>query len=269
MSQLSYWQRQGSEPLFSGIEWNKPERRDQAGRLIIAGGNRQALSAPAESYEITKREGIGQVVIALPDKTKRLVGPTLPDALFLPSTQTGEFSQDGEQQLLERAMHSDCLLLPGDLGRNSQTTILLEQLLKSYLGLMVVTRDTLDLLSFNSELILNRQQTTLVASFAQLQKIFKLTGSTTALKFNMNLAQLVETFHVFSLQYKAAIVTLHQENIIVAVSGNVSTTKVTNEKEEPVNWRLRYASLAACYQTWNSAKPFEALTYSAYRLTSI
>ena len=67
-----YWKRQGTKPLFEELEWNKPERRDQAGRLLIVGGNVHALGAPAKSYELALQTGIGAAKIALPDKTKNL-----------------------------------------------------------------------------------------------------------------------------------------------------------------------------------------------------
>ena len=48
----SYWQKQTvSKPLFPDIDWNKPERRNQAGKLLIVGGNKLGFAAVAESYQ--------------------------------------------------------------------------------------------------------------------------------------------------------------------------------------------------------------------------
>src|ERR1044071_6867008 len=99
--ETTYWQRQASKPLFEELEWNKPERRDQAGRILIIGGNVHHLNAPAKAYEVTRRCGIGEVIVALPSKTKRLVGKMIPEAVFTPSTPSGEFAQDGAAELLE------------------------------------------------------------------------------------------------------------------------------------------------------------------------
>ena len=39
--ELAYWQRQTPEqPLFYGIEWNKPEQRSRAGQLSIIGSDK-------------------------------------------------------------------------------------------------------------------------------------------------------------------------------------------------------------------------------------
>ena len=45
-----YWQRQTSEkPLFADVLWSRPENRNLAGKLLIAGGNLYGFAAPAES----------------------------------------------------------------------------------------------------------------------------------------------------------------------------------------------------------------------------
>ncbi len=264
----SYWQKQGGEPLCPELEWNKPERRDQAGRLLIVGGNLHALSSPAKSYELALKTGIGGAKIALPDKTKRLVGATLPDTVFLPSTSSGEFSKDGLDQLLGYALWADTLLLPGDSGRNSQTAILFEQLLKSYSGQMILTRDAIDILLNTPEVMLDRVQTTLVVSFAQLQKLISGSGSQTPLTFTMDLVKLVEFLHTFTTLHPCAIVTLHQNQFVVATKGMVSTTKIkNNDPDNPTPWRNHFATKAACFQTWNPEKTFESLTHTAFIVT--
>lgn len=259
----TYWQKQGSKPLFPELEWNKPERRDQAGRLLIVGGNTHALSAPAKAYDQALQTGIGAAKIVLPDKTKQLVGPTLPDAVFLPSTNSGEFSQEGSQELLQYAQWADTILLPGDNGRNSQTTILFENLLNSSTGQIIATRDAIDSLINTPQTLFGRPQTTLVVSFAQLQKLIKQLSSPQALTYTMDLAQLVDALHELSQKYPAGFVTVHHNQLITAANGNLSTTKLP-ARAEPPPWRLNTATYAACYQTWYPDELFKALTYSAH-----
>lgn len=259
-----YWQKQGKEALFPELEWNKPERRDQAGRILIVGGHLHALNAAAKAYEIVNKTGIGEAKIVLPSSTKRLVGATLPDALFLPSTPSGELSLDGESELFSFVHWADMLLLPGDLGRNSQTTQLLEKTLINLTTPAIITKDALDALSNRADLLLNREQTTLIASFAELQKLVKLSGFETALTYDLDLTQIVELLHSFTQKHKASLVTFHQNQLVVAFRGNVSTTATKPVNENTYAWRTEVASLAACYLTWNPYKPFEALTFSAH-----
>lgn len=257
------WLKQGSEPLFPELQWNKPERRDQAGKLLIIGGNAHNLSAPAAVFERVQSHGIGSVVVALPNKTKRLVGYTLPEALFLPSTPSGEFSIEGEAALLEQAVWADSIMLAGDLGRNSQTTILLSTLLQNYHDRVVVCLDAIDALTHSPKTLLEREKTTVVASFAQLQKLVKEYGEATPLVFSMDLVKLVTFLQDFTKRIPAQIASLHHDQLIVAVSGKVSTTKLSFSQEHPPHWRLNVATYAACYQTWYPSQPFEALTESA------
>lgn len=262
----TYWHKQGSSSLFEELEWDKPQRRDQAGRLLIVGGSPHALIAPAKAYEYVKNHGIGEAKIVLPEKTKRLVGATLPDAVFLPSTGSGEFSQDGTEELLNYAHWADTLLFAGDIGRNSQTTIMLNSFLRSYNADVVLTKDVLESLANHPEELLQREHTTLVISFSQLQRYIKNSSELLPLQFSMSLVQLVSYLHELTKRYPVSIVTLHEKQIICAVSGEVSTTKIMNEDPEPPLWRLQYASIASCYLTWNPHKHFAALTHSAAML---
>lgn len=274
---LTYWQKQTEKPQFPELEWNKPERRDQAGRLLIVGGYLHNLNAPATSYDITKKQGIGNIKVALPDKTRPLLGKTLPAAIFLPSTSSGELSKDGLNELLEWSSWSDTILLPGDLGRNSQTTLLISDLIENTTNQLVIARDAVDSLQNSPESLTARDKTTIILSFAQLQKLVQNLKLPTPLSFTMDLVKLVEFLHSFTVKNPCSIVTLHQNKYIIATGGQVSTTPTDRHpksieesdqtsalgRDNELRWRTKYSSIAACYQTWNPNKPFEALTYSA------
>jgi NAD(P)H-hydrate repair Nnr-like enzyme with NAD(P)H-hydrate dehydratase domain len=258
------WQKQTKQPLFPELEWNKPERRDQAGRLLVIGGNSHALSAPANAYQQSKRLGIGDVKAVLPVSTKRLIDKSAVDALFLPSTPSGEFSRDGELELLDYASWADTLLFAGDVGRNSQTTILLESIVRSFSGQIICTKDAVDSLLLQPKILFERESTTLVVSFSQLQKLLKNYSYLYPLSFNMELAQLVEYLNVLSKKIKCSLITLHNKQYIVAHNGTIVTTKITSNTE-PKIWRLSTAVAASCYQTWSPTKPLEALAQAIYQ----
>lgn len=257
----TYWLKQ-TESLFPELEWNKPERRNQAGKLLIVGGNIHNLGAPAKAFETAKKIGIGDTHVALPDKTKRLVGSTLPEAIFLPSTNSGEFSSEATNQLLEYTLWADTVLLPGNFGRNSQVSILIEKLLGTYNGCVVMACDGVDNIIGSSELLFSRPKTTLILSFAQLQKITKILQLNYLVLFDMDLVKLVTTLHEITMIYPVAIMTLHNNQVLVAEGGKVSTTKYESAEKKPA-WRVRAAATAATFQTWNPEKSFESLTHSA------
>lgn len=257
----TYWHKQTDKSIFPELEWNKPERRDQAGRLLIIGGYLHNLNAPAQSYEIATKQGIGSVKVALPDKTKRLLGGALDAAVFLPSTPSGELSREGLDELLEYSGWADTILLPGDIGRNSQTTLLISDLIENTTAQLVISRDAIDILQNAPQVIAKREKTTLVLSFAQLQKLCQNLKLPNALVFSMDLIKMIEFLHQFTEEYPCNIVTLHQNNLTVAVKGKVSATDLDQFED---SWRLRMSAISACYQTWNPTKPFEALTHSAF-----
>lgn len=260
------WIRQGDKPLFEQLDWDKPERKNHAGKLLIAGGHVHALTAPAQSYMLASSLGIGVQKVCLPTKTKNILGKAPFDAVFIPSTSSGEFSKEGINELLEFALWADTVLIPGDVGRNSQTTLLLEEFIQSYTGQVVVTQDALDTLSGSPSLIINREKTTIVASIAQLQKLAKNSSWSNPITFTMDLTKLVEILAKESRKIPAGIVTFHQSQFVVAIDGKVSTTKSTQDIDEPQSWRNAFATHAAVYQTWYPTKSFEALTHCAFLL---
>lgn len=272
--QQGYWQRQGSKPLFPELEWNKPERRDQAGKLLIIGGSSHALTAPIKAYEAARRQGAGEIRLLLPDKTKRLLtqGQSPYAALrslsglieFLPSTSSGEFAQEGSDQIVWHTQWADTVLIAGDSGRNSQTSVLLESLLSSYTGRVLITKDAIESLYTHPGILLDREHTAIVASFGQLQRLFKAGGVARPLQFAMDLVPLVYYLQEYSAQHSAAIITVHQGQLIAAQGGDVVSTKISQQREK--HWRLTFAAIASCYQTWNPEKQLEALAHSAHVL---
>lgn len=267
---MNKWHKQTDKPLFPALDWNKPERRDQAGKLLIIGGDIHNLGAPALAYDIVKQTGIGDTRVILPSKARSLLPKELQNEfIFLPSTVSGELSIEGENELLEFTAWADSILLPGDSGRNSQTAILFQNLLATYNERVIITRDAFDLLNNSVDQLLERPRTTLVVSFAQLQKLVKNFNEKIALTFTMDLVKMVEYLQNFTNRVNADIITFHHNQYIAASNGVVSTTKLTQPANQPPTWRVQAASIAACYQTWNPNHPFEALTHTAYFLSQL
>ena len=254
----TYWQKQtASKSLFPDIEWNKPERKNQAGKLLIVGGNKLGFAAVAENYQTAIETGAGDVKVLVPDALKKTMPKTLTDILYAPTTMSGGLSKESLPELTASAAWADGLLLIGDAGRNSETAILYEQFIPSYNGMLTVTRDAIDLVKNNPSMLIERDNTLIVASFAQLQKLFQGVYYPKMLTFNMQLLQLVEALHKFTITYPCTIMTLHKDTIIVAHNGDV----VTQKWEQPMAiWRGNVATNAATYWLWH---PTESLKSSA------
>lgn len=256
----SYWQTQAAtKPLFPDIAWAKPEQRSQAGRLGIVGGNKLGFAGVAEAYGRALTVGVGEARVLLPDALKKSIPPSITEAIFSPSNPSGSLSKDAASDLAALAAWSTGMLLIGDAGRNSETAILYENFLHTYDGQLTLTRDAVDLVKNSSQTLVERPNTLLVISFAQLQKLFQSVYYPKILTFSMQLAQLVDALHKFTITYPVTIAVLHKDHMVVAHDGKVTTTEWTNAM---AIWRGSVGTTAACYALWHPTKPLEAVTAS-------
>jgi NAD(P)H-hydrate repair Nnr-like enzyme with NAD(P)H-hydrate dehydratase domain len=258
---MDYWYKQThDQPLFPDLEWEKPERKDQAGKLLIVGGNLHGFAAPAKADEIAKQQGIGATRIVLPDALRKTLGHLWIDAVFAPSTPSGSFAVEATDPILQNLMWADGVLLAGDLGRNSQTALLLETLIRTTSVPLGITKDALDYFTTNAMLLLDRADTLVVGSFAQIQKLLSHSEHPLAITYDMQLSTLVELLSELTKQHPAHIVTKFHDYFVVACGGNVSTTQDSREGEV---WRLDMTARAIVNLLHFPAKPFAALTRAA------
>ncbi len=255
-----YWkQQQPTKPLFPDIEWSKPEQKTSRGRLGIIGGNKLGFAGVAESYSTSLSTGAGEVRVLLPDCLRKSIPPSMTDVIFAPCNPSGSLSRDALPDLTALGVWASCLLLAGDAGRNSETAIAYSDLIRNYTGQLVITRDAVDLVKNDSEALVNRPNTVLIVSFAQLQKLFQAVYYPKMLTFSMQLLQLVEAVHKFTVTYPVTIAVLHRDTLIVAHDGEVVTTKW----ETPLAiWRGITAARAATYLMWTPSQPLQAIATS-------
>lgn len=256
----SYWKKQlPPKALFPDIEWSKPEQKTYAGRLAIIGGNKLGFAGVAESYGVATAAGVGQVRVLLPDALRKTIPKTITDTLFAPTNISGSLAKEAVGEMRAIGQWAESILLSGDAGRSSETAILYEQFVSEYEGQLIITRDAIDLLKNSTETLVDRPKTVLIASFAQLQKIFQAVYYPKVLTFSMQLTNLVEALHKFTITYPATLVVLHKDHIVVAHEGQV----VTQEWGNPMAiWRGNTAAKAATYLLWTPKKPLEAITTS-------
>src|ERR1035437_5170356 len=261
----TYWHQQTtSKPLYPQLLWSKPENRQLAGKLLIVGGNLYGFSAPAEAYKEAQVVGVGTARVLLPSALQKTIGRVFTAGEFAPSTPSGSFSKSALAELISSGNWSDGVLLAGDLGRNSETAILLEKFAVNFKGHMTVTKDAADYFINTPSSILSRPNTLLVISLAQLQKLALASRTIKPFTFDMDLLRVVEGLHEFTSKSEVQIVVKHLSNIFVAVNGQISTTKLDKDMDI---WRVRAASYACVWMLQNPNQPFEALTTAMYDLT--
>lgn len=257
---FTYWKKQNAaQPLYPDLEWSKPEQRSLAGRLGIIGGNKLGFAGVAESYTVSTTAGVGAIRVLLPDVLKKTIPPIITDTRFAPTNQSGSLTRDALTDMTAIGEWAQSILLIGDAGRSSETAILYEDFIGRYHGQLVITRDAIDLLRNSAASLLERPNTLLVASFAQLQKLFQAVYYPKILTFSMQLTSLVETLHKFTISYPITIAVLHKETFVIAHNGDV----ITMPWNTPMAiWRGSVAARAAAYWVWNPSKPLAAVATS-------
>lgn len=256
----SYWQRQTTDsPLFPDIEWSKPEQRSARGRLGIIGGNKLGFAGVAECYSTALDTGAGEVRVLLPDCLRKSIPKSMTDVVFGACTPSGSLARDAVDEMRALGDWASGVLLAGDAGRNSETAIAYSDFIREYQGPLTITRDAIDLVKNDSDALVNRPNTALVLSFAQLQKLFQAVYYPKILTFSMQLLQLVEAVHKFTITYPLVLAVLHKDTLVLAHEGKVITTPW----ESPMAiWRGTTAARAATYWLWTPEQSLEAIATS-------
>jgi ADP-dependent NAD(P)H-hydrate dehydratase / NAD(P)H-hydrate epimerase len=260
MNQHPYWHKQApGSPLYPDIEWSKPEHRDRSGNLGIIGGNKLGFAGVAEAYSTALETGVGQVRVLLPDALRKTIPKTITDTIFGATNPSGSLGKEAQAEMHAIGEWANQVLLIGDAGRNSETAILYENFLVDYTGPLTITRDAVDLIKNSTATIVERENTLLIVSFAQLQKLFQSVYYPKILTFSMQLTSLVEALHKFTITYPVTITVLHKDYILVAGGGEVTSTQWENPM---AIWRGTVATRAAAYWLWNPRLLLKAVTAS-------
>ncbi len=254
----TYWQKQNKDkPLFPDLLWSRPENKRLAGKLLIIGGNKFNFSAPGQAYEAAVKAGIGVAKVLMPDALKKTIGSVLENCEFAPTNKSGSFARTALDAWLEWAMWSDHVLLAGDVGRNSETAIVLEKFIQKYSGPLTITQDCLDQFRSNPKGLFSRPNTTIVASFSQLQKAWPhiIENNEEVIRYGLPLQKNIELIHDISKKLPVSIVVKHNDELIVAVNGDISTTPITDSV-----WRVKTAASISVWQLQNPDHTFQAIT---------
>ena len=285
MEKMDYWQKQ-NEPLFRDLEWNFPEQK--SGTVAIIGGNGNSFSSAVKLAEYLGRTyPVKRAELYLPDSLRGKL-PPVPGINFVPSTESGSIAKSDE--LNSAVSRADFSIFSGDLSKNSATTIAVTEAIRGVAdgamtagagaatggnrttgtvvgGPVLLARDAVDLITPSIAEFIDTRPLFLVASMVQLQKIFRSLLYPKMLLLSQPLMPTVETLHKFTLSYEnCTIVTLHQEQIIVAAHGRIITTPLGKTKYTPLTLFTGAlpADLAA-YNLWNPGSPLEATCASLIR----
>ncbi len=254
----SYWHRQTpEEPLFPDLLWSRPENKRLAGKLLVIGGNTYGFSGAAEAYAEASSAGVGTARVLLPDSLQKTVGRVFAAGEYAPTTPSGSFAQQALAEFIEMAAWSDAIILAGDLGKNSETAVLLEKFIQKYSGQLALVQDSVDYFIKGPSVVLNRQDTLLVLNMPQLQKLAINAKFATAFTSQMDFLRIIDALSEFTKLHSANIILEHNQTVFVAVDGLISTTKKSDADHV-----IKIAAHAAVWWLQNPSKTYQALTSS-------
>lgn len=255
-----YWQQQTNEPLFKEILWSRPENKQQSGKLLIIGGNKFGFAAPAEAYANAENSGAGAIRVLLPNALEKIVGHGAFDAYYAPTNPSGSFSKQALDSMLVQASWSDYVLVAGDLGKNSETAVLLDSFIKKYSGPLCITKDAVDYFIQSPTELLNCKHTTIVASYEQLQKIGIHSKYKNPLTFAMPAPAVADWLHEYTKEVNCTFVTYHYSQLFAAQKGSV-ISQIDTKYGEKI-WRVATAAKASVFIMQNPSQTLGAIATS-------
>ena len=245
---MDYFHKYESNP-FAELTWNIPDQKQ--GSMLVIGGNSQSFRIVIKTAEIISNTfPVKELTIALPKSLEKTL-PPLDNLVFLPATDSGSF--DNSEELTKILAASDYNLLIGDFSKNTITARTILDACKNVEKPTLLTRDGVDLIATSGlEPLLMNEQLCLFAPLASIQKIFRAVYYPKVILLSQPLMQIAEALHKFTLSYPVSIITLHNEQILVAKNGNVSAIPIEKTAYTPLTiWMGEAASKIAAFNLYN------------------
>ena len=255
MGDFDYWLRQDGNALFEGIDVERPEQKRLAGKLAIVGGNAAAFFTVARMADWAVTDGVGEVRVVLPDSLQKKVPRGVSDLVFAGSSKSGGFGKKAAEVLPSVVAWADLVLWGGDFGRGSETAEVIAGALRESDGSMILTRDTIDLVTVAANEWIGKNGVILIATMSQLQKLLRSIYYPRMITLSMPLNQLVELLHKLTLSYDMTIMTYHSGQLVAAEAGRVVTMAIEKTKWTPIDlWNGELAVKVARLKMWNKTR---------------
>ena len=229
---MEYFEKLEKNP-YEDLKWNVPEQKQ--GSVNVIGGNSQRFRDEVKVAEyLNANYPVEMVRLVLPDALKGKL-PELPNFTFLPSTDSGSFAES--QELLDVFNVSDYNLVLGDLSKNAVTGKAIASAVREAEKMTLVTRDAVDLIADSMpERVLMNENLVIMGSVMQLQKLLRAVYYPKMLLASQSLVQVSEVLHKFTLSYPIGIVTLHEEQVLVAKDGSVKAMALVKSGYAPITF---------------------------------
>lgn len=258
---MDYFEKIETKPS-EDLTWNIPEKKQ--GTVNIIGGNGQSFNQEVKIAEfLGEKYPVETLNLVLPDALKTKL-PPLPNFVFLKSTDSGSFAD--EKQLVETINVADYSLILGDLSKNSITGKAVGSACVSAEKPLLIARDAVDLAAENRpERLLMNENLVFFAAMPQLIKLFRAVYYPKMLLLSQSLVQVAEILHKFTLSYPVCIITLHNEQILIAKNGMIKAVPLEKSGYTPIGfWRGEPAAKITAMNLYNPNNILKATTFALF-----
>lgn len=246
--------------IYSDLAWNIPDQKQ--GSISLIGGNSQNFNNIIKTAEkISEKYPTESTRVILPDALKSKL-PPLDNFIFMPSTESGSFA---ESEQLESALNaSDFNILTGDFSKNSITAKAVSSACVFAEKPTLLTRDTIDCITLdNPEKLLMNDNIIIFASMPGIQKLFRSVYYPKVILLSQPILQIAESLHKFTLSYPVSIVTLFNDQVLIAKNGAVKAVPLEKTPYTPLTlWMGDFAAKMAIMNLYNPNN-FEKATISS------
>jgi hypothetical protein len=255
---MEFWQKQSGEPLFPELIWSRPENKRYAGKLLIIGGQTGEFAHVASAFGAGDKAGAGHIRVLLPESLRKLA-QVIPEVEFAAANKSGSFARNALAEWFDMSDWADHVLLAGNLGKNSETTTIIDGFLLRGNRPSTLNLDSISSTGINLEQLM-KLSLTLVIDRPLFQKIGIALGLSVPIQSTTPIERLAEIIHQVSVGNKANLVIQDGGQIWTASAGRVVSTK-----SGPVD----NTALSAACSVWlmqNPSKPLEALATACHEL---
>lgn len=128
------------------------------GRVLVIAGSRGMTGAAALSAYSALRSGAGLVTLATAESERSIAAGFYPELMTCGlEAKNGIISADAMGKILSLACKKDAVIFGPGLGQSQDIALILEELLKSYEGKLVIDADGINALSKNTKCLYNRR----------------------------------------------------------------------------------------------------------------
>ncbi len=253
------FQKQGSEPLYPKVLWNRPVAARAAGRLLVLSGHSGDLNTPQTIYQSAQAAGIGDCRVVLPDAVRKLIGD-VEMASFVPSSPSGSLGRASLAAILDLANDYDTIAIGGGLSQNSETTMLVDSLLSMTDKPVILSDDALVLMKHQLKEIAQRPNSLILTDMVGLIKASGALGVAVNIRPDGGILNKVEILRNYLTAGKASYVVVGTE-LIVGVGDHVSVTPY-----ELTAAAITGLATGVLGTFWTQNRTFEGLTTGAFVL---